>query len=94
MIPLFASIFMSAAIPQVGTGGMPENGTLNPRQRKVLKAGLKKVRRQRGLRDQVIVDVAKSEQRAPVQLHRTPCLVANSRWVLCFCPFFTCSFEV
>lgn len=63
---------------KVGTGGMPENGTLNPRQRKVLKAGLKKVRRQRGARDQVIVDVAKSEQRAPVQLHRTPCLVANS----------------
>ena len=62
---------------------MPENRTLNPRQRKVLKAGLKKVPHRRP-RDQVIVDVAKSEQRSPVQLQRTPCLVANSSWELCF----------
>ena len=70
---------------QVGTAGMPENGTLNPRQRKVLKAGLKKVEGQRRPRDQVIVDVAKSDKRSPVQLQRTPCLVANSSWLLCFC---------
>ena len=74
-------VFFASCQPlEVGTAGMPENRALNPRQRKVLKAGLKKVR-QRRPRDQVIVDVAKSEQRCPVQLHRTPCLVANSSWV-------------
>eukprot|EP00435_Cladocopium_sp_Y103_P031119 s631_g7.t2 len=62
---------------KVGTAGMPANGTLNPRQRKVLKAGLKKVPHRRP-RDEVIVDVAKSDKRCPVQLQRTPCLVANS----------------
>eukprot|EP00490_Sorites_sp_Unknown_P017646 CAMPEP_0114659822 /NCGR_PEP_ID=MMETSP0191-20121206/18606_1 /TAXON_ID=126664 /ORGANISM="Sorites sp." /LENGTH=382 /DNA_ID=CAMNT_0001886177 /DNA_START=47 /DNA_END=1195 /DNA_ORIENTATION=- len=63
---------------KVGQAGMPENRRLNPRQRKVMKAGLKKVANRRRPRDQVIVDVAKSEQRCPAQLNRTPCLVANS----------------
>ncbi|CAK8986137.1 unnamed protein product [Durusdinium trenchii] len=62
---------------KVGRMGMPPKQTLNARQRRVIKAGLKKAK-QRSPRDQVIVDVAKSDKRAPTQLNRTPCLVANS----------------
>ena len=58
---------------------MPERRTLNARERKVLKAGLKKARK-RNVGGQVIVDVAKSEQRCPVEVERVPCLVANSSW--------------
>eukprot|EP00913_Durusdinium_trenchii_P023895 g22440.t1 len=61
----------------VGRAGMPVNKAPNARQKRVIKVALKKVPK-RSNRDQVIVDVAKSEQRAPVQLNRTPCLVANS----------------
>ena len=62
---------------EVGNAGMPGRKTLNARERKVLKAAMKKVPSRRH-RDQVVVDVAKSQQRCPVQLQRAPCLVANS----------------
>ena len=66
----------------VGKAGMPENDAPNVRHKKVIKVALKKVPKRRDC-DQVIVDVAKSEQRAPVQLNRTPCLVANSAMFWC-----------
>eukprot|EP00435_Cladocopium_sp_Y103_P009086 s1569_g2.t1 len=63
---------------KVGKCGMPPRTTLNVREGKVLKAALKKVPN-RKQQDHVLVDVAKSEQRSPVQLQRAPCLVANSK---------------
>eukprot|EP00438_Fugacium_kawagutii_P018067 Skav221812 [mRNA] locus=scaffold2435:173350:173865:- [translate_table: standard] len=64
---------------QVGRRGMPTNTSPNTRQKRVIKAGLKKMAKKKlSIDDQVILDLAKSEQRAPVQHNKTPCLVANS----------------
>ena len=62
---------------KVGKAGLRRNAP-NARQRKVLKAGLKKVAWRTHARSQVVVDLAKSIQRAPTGVGTTPCLVANS----------------
>ena len=61
---------------KVGKAGLRRN-VPNARQRKVLKAGLKKIAWRTHARSQV-VDLAKSSQRAPTGVGTTPCLVANS----------------
>lgn len=50
---------------------------LNPRQKRVVAAGLKKLRPAERKND-VVVDVAKSEERAPVCVGAAPCIVPNS----------------
>lgn len=67
---------------KVGKLGTPNRSTPNKRERLVIKAAklkLKGRKTARIARDDVLVDLAKSEARAPVNLNATPCLVANSR---------------
>ena len=67
---------------KVGKLGTPNRSTPNKRERLVIKAAKLKLKGRKTApiaRDDVLVDLAKSEARAPVNLNATPCLVANSR---------------
>ncbi len=68
---------------KVGKLGMPTRSLPNTREKRVIKAGKLKIKGRKALskaeRDNVVVDLAKSEARAPANGNATPCLVANSR---------------
>ncbi len=64
---------------KVGKLGMPTTRVPNKRDERVIEAEKLKIKGRKAARDNVLVDLAKSETRAPVNLDATPCLVANSR---------------
>ena len=64
---------------KVGKLGMPTTRVPNKREERVIEAGKLKIKGRKAARDNVLVDLAKSETRAPVNLDATPCLVANNR---------------
>merc|ERR1719189_830998 len=57
--------------------GKGKDASLNFRQKRVVKVALKKLKPAQHDKD-IVVDVAKSEDRAPVCIGATPCIVPNS----------------
>jgi len=67
----FDKLFQAAVV------GKGNDASLNIRQKRVVEAALKKLKPAQHDKD-VVVDVAKSEERAPVCIGATPCIVPNS----------------